>query len=171
MDISILDDLLLFMSKIDGSEEFYYISQNFLKTNSNPNIDNGILYKAIQKIVKDGYVEYNESGSYNESIFGGINVRTTYIISFDGLVFISQGGYQGQMDRIQKSQNERQNLENENRLLRIEQAHFAKITVRLTWVVAISAVLPSIYALFQILEYFGFFEKSNGIILGCCSCC
>ena len=87
--------------------------------------------------------------------------------AFEGIIFIQQGGYRAQMDRNQRLQNERLNLEYENQLLRMEQRHLSRVTVRLTWVVAIAAVLPSIYAFFQILEYFGYFRTNAIKILYC----
>lgn len=109
---------------------------------------------ALNKLHKDGFVDYDfvvintHSGWSNEKL-------EAYTISFEGIIFANRGGYYTELERSQIERNERRNLDQENKLLREEQRYLAKVTVNLTWVVALAAVLPSVYAFFQILEYFG----------------
>lgn len=139
MDISILDDLLSYMSKIDSSQHSKKIVKQFLEENPNSTITQVVILKAIQKLYKDGYIDELEQNIP----FSTQGTFTTYTISFDGLVFLSEGGYNLRSKKIQ--------LE-EQRLYDVEKSQFVqqKWIHHLTWIIAIGTAVAAIYYGFQI---------------------
>lgn len=168
MEFDLLDQILVYLNDVREYSVFENIGKHFYGDGITK-MQKSNLNSALLKLLKDEFVLEDSFDEIRQNDLGEKRKYDVYAysISFEGIIFIQQGGYRAQMDRNQRLQNERLNLEYENQLLRMEQRHLSRVTVRLTWVVAIAAVLPSIYAFFQILEYFGYFRTNAIKILYC----
>ena len=91
MEFEILDAVLLCVSKIDGSANFNYIYEDMIKVSESYKEHDSLISSALQKLVKDEYIHENVKISENP-IFGGTTTSRAYYISFEGRVFLNQGG-------------------------------------------------------------------------------
>jgi len=147
MEFQILDELLGFLLTCKQHESTLI----WQEANENSNsffttLRADFFFDALNKLVKDGYVEKTSTVVGKGLIFD--QKWTEYHINFEGRVFISQGGYAAQQDRIRASENASAALLNEQR----RQAH--QILVLNRWVAA-GTIVAGVYALFEIGKTFG----------------
>ena len=151
--IKILDELLKYLVKTEH-DQFAYIRNDvndkseFLK-----DIGNSTLHSALLKLVKDGYVN-QESENTTDQIFNTPRTNHYYKISFKGLVFIKYGGYQNQLDKNQKKENEVSDLKSQQFAHSVSLFRLNRWLVTLTWVIAIGTFIAGIYYLIEILKAF-----------------
>lgn len=93
-----LDTVLKILSNIPD----YSVLNEYIKTEA-VKIDKSLVYSNVQlvldKLVRDEYVELNEPvGPYD----GNNKSKRRYQITFEGLVFIEQGGYNKQLEITNK---------------------------------------------------------------------
>ena len=160
MELELLDVLLRNFLAINNSSETMVILPDF-KSKKYLGFNEKTIQSALEKLLKDEFITHTSGTKSNRPQF----MIGLYKITFEGLVFIQQGGYVGQMDRNQRLQNERQDLEALNRNLVLESHKMARINTRLTYWVASGAVVAAIAAVFQILQYFGVSAPCLGCLI------
>ncbi len=152
--IKILDELLKYL-EITEFRTFAEMKNDandksvFLK-----DIDNFIFKSALLKLVKDGYViKYIENTT--DKIFNTPQINNYYDISFEGLFFINNGGYEKQNAENLKKETEYENIQ-------IEQRKQASDLVRLNRWLVFGAIVVAIDSVLNILHFFCvYFETSN----------
>ena len=153
-NLKILDELLLLLSKTNESEFAYII--NDINNNSEylKEIDSYILHSAILKLVKDGYVNKKTKNS-TDKIFKTPRDYDYYTISFEGIIFLQNGGYQNEYQKNQKEQIEYSELKKKQSLLEEKQVSNQFQIVVLTWIIALGTLIAGLYYIHEILAFFG----------------
>lgn len=131
-----LDIVLLCLEKHHSERHHNFISIAGILQEEHPEIDFGEIQSALNKLVKDGYVEIREVG--RESI-----TDIYYMITFEGRIWKEQGGYQ-----CEKKENDRINA------LADAQQEASVRMVLLTRIVAIGTSVAAIYYLLEVVKYF-----------------
>lgn len=155
MELEILDALLKYL-KDTNHNTFQHIKSDvknksaFLK-----DIDDKILYSALLKLVKDDYVyeDFQKIGSLSGNV---------YNISFEGIFFINNGGYEKEHQNNQKAEIESAELKKRQFLLEEKHSSIQGQIVFLTLIIAIGTLIPAVYYIIEILKFFG--------VLTSCSC-
>lgn len=140
MELKILDALLTYL-KDTNHNTFQFIKSDvknksaFLKE-----IDDKTLYSALLKLVKDDYVyeDFQKIGTLNGNL---------YNISFEGLSFISEGGY---VSRKERNQSQDKKLND----IAILQSFQQRWILRLTWIIGLGTLVAGVYYLIEILKFF-----------------
>ena len=134
MLIDILDGILTY---IRANSKF--ATEDDIKGNM-PEREKHYFERAILMIEKDGYVF-----SKDKSIPSGS--RTTFYISFEGLVFLEQGGYRGEYER---------NLSEAARLASLEsrQAQAERNLLILNSLIAFGTLVAAVYYVLEILRHY-----------------
>ena len=153
-NINILDALLKYL-EITNFRTFAEMRNDanekseFLK-----DIDNFIFKSALLKLVKDGYaIEYSETTT--DRIFGGEKTNYYFDISFEGIFFIKNGGYENEFQKNQKQQIEYSSLQKKQSLLEQKQLKIQSQLVLLTLIVALGTLIAGLYYILEILAFFG----------------
>jgi len=152
--IKILDELLKYLTETEHNQFAYIRNDVNDKSEFLKDIDNSTLHSALLKLVKDGYVNM-ESENSTDRLFNKPKTDYFYKISFEGLVFIKNLGYQNQLDENQKKQNEVSDLKSEQFAHSVSLVRLNRWLVILTWVIATGAFVAGIYYLIEILKAFG----------------
>lgn len=159
-NIKILDELIKYL-KVTKFRTFVEIrndaneKSNFLK-----DIDNFIFKSAVLKFVKDGYViEYSEITT--DRIFGGQITNYSYDISFEGIFFIKNGGYENGYQKNQKQQIEYSELKKKQSLLEEKQVSNQFQIVVLTWIIALGTIIAGVYYILEIFAFFGILQSQK----------
>jgi hypothetical protein len=160
-ELEILDGILKYLLN-NGNNSFSSIKDDDkLKNEFSQEVENNTLASAFDKLVKDGYVNVNEQTR-------GINMNKTpyvvecYNISFEGIFFINNGGYEKEHENNQKAEIESAELKRRQFLLEEKHSSIQGQIVFLTLVIAIGTLIPAVYYIIEILEFFG--------VLNSCSC-
>lgn len=152
--IKILDELLKYLS-ITEHTQFVYIRNDINnKSEYLKDIDNFTLHSALIKLEKDGYVN-TESKDSIDPLFKSPRKDHYYKISFEGLVFIKNGGYESEYQKNQKEQIEYSELKKKQSLLEEKQVSNQFQIVVLTWIIALGTLIAGLYYILEILEFFG----------------
>lgn len=152
--IKILDELLKYLTETEHTEFGRIRNETIEKSEFLKDIGNSTLHSALLKLVKDGYVN-QDSENTTDQIFNTPRTNHYYKISFEGLVFIKNGGYQNQNDEIQRKQNELSDLKSQQSAHSISLVRLNRWLVILTWVIAIGTFVAGIYYMIEILKAFG----------------
>jgi len=100
----------------------------------------------LNKLINEGYVEFEVQEKMSRGISGHKNTETFYQITFDGQEFIERGGYTRQRQVDLKFASEEENLKTlENRLKK-------KTVIQNRWLVAIGSV-AAVYYLLEIVKF------------------
>lgn len=153
--IKILDELLKYLVETEHNQFAYIRNDVNDKSDFLKNIDNRTLHSALLKLVKDGYVN-QESEKTTDQIFNTPRTDHYYRISFEGLVFIKNGGYENHYAKIQMKENELSDLKSQQSRHSTALVRLNRWLVILTWVIAIGTLVAGIYYLIEILKSFGF---------------
>ncbi|WP_026452135.1 hypothetical protein [Aequorivita capsosiphonis] len=151
--LKILDEILRYLSKTEHTQ-FAYIrndineKSSFLKA-----IDNATLHSAILKLVKDGFVN-QESEKTTDPLFNSPRTNNYYRISFEGLFFIKEGGYENQNQETKKKEIEYGKIQSEQKRQARNLVRLNYWLVVLTWVIAIGTFVAALYYLMEILKFF-----------------
>lgn len=117
-------------------------------------IDNFIFKSALLKLVKDGYVtEYSKNTT--DKIFNTPRTDYFYDISFEGICFINNGGYEFEYRKSQTQQIEYSDLQKRQSLLEEKQLKIQSQLVFLTFLVALGTLIAGLYYVLEILSFFG----------------
>ena len=152
--IKILDELLKYLTETEYNKWIGIRNDTLKKSDFLKDIGNSTLHSALLKLVKDEYVNQDSENTTNQ-IFNTPRTNHYYKISFEGLVFIKNGGYQNQNDEIQRKQNELSDLKSQQSAHSISLVRLNRWLVILTWVIAIGTFVAGIYYLIEILKAFG----------------
>ena len=155
MEQKILDDLLVFL-KETKCDTFYSIESEIKnKSVILKDINSKMLHSALLKLVKDDYVfeNYRNIGSLS---------GYTYNISFEGIFFINNGGYEKEHQNNQKTEIESAEMKKRQFLLEEKHSSIQFQLLVLTWVIAIGTSVAAIYYLLEVLKFLG--------VLTSCSC-
>ncbi|MCD8423649.1 hypothetical protein [Tenacibaculum finnmarkense] len=145
--IKILDELLKYMTETNH-DKFNQIrhdvndKSDFLK-----DVDNPTLHSALLKLVKDGYVN-RESEDSIDPLFKTPRTDYFYKISFEGLVFIKNGGYHNYYEKTRMKENELSDLKS-------QQSRHSTHLVFLTWLIALGTLIAGVYYILEILKTLG----------------
>lgn len=127
--------------------EFHEIF-NFSKDKSNVlvDLDAKKFKEALLKLNKDGNIRIETIQKENR-IFKSVDISHKYFITFEGILFLSNGGY--------KSFEENKIKENDEiKLLKQQQKQLEKKNLILTVLIAIGALVAAVYYLIEIYKYF-----------------
>lgn len=151
MEQKILDELLVFL-KETKCDTFYSIESEIKnKSVILKDINSKILHSALLKLVKDDYVFENYR---NIGPLSGY----TYNISFDGIFFITNGGYHQALLEAQRKENDYDDL-------KTEQRRQSASLVRLNRWMVFGAIVVAIDSILNILHFFGvYFDTSNFLL-------
>ena len=153
-NIKILDELLKYLEITDFRTFAEMRNDANEKSEFLKDIDNFIFKSALLKLVKDGYViEYSET--ITDRIFGGEKTNYSYDISFEGIFFIKNGGYENEYRKNQKEQIEYSELKKKQYLLEEKQVSNQFQIVVLTWIIALGTLIAGLYYVLEILDFFG----------------
>ncbi len=88
-ELKLLDDILKVLK--DHTQENLLTQENafILAEKGLHKDDSRLIYTVINKLVKDGYVEFKSLDENSKLIQG-------YLLTFEGLIFINKGGYKWQ---------------------------------------------------------------------------
>ncbi len=160
-EFKILDGILRYLLK-NGNKSFTYIKEDSqLKSEFAVDIDNNTLASAFVKLVKDKYVNINEQtiGLKMDNSPRNINY---YNISFEGIIFIKNDGYEKEHQNNQKIEIESAEMKKRQFLLEEKHSSIQFQLLVLTWVIAIGTSVAAIYYLLEVLKFLG--------VLTSCSC-
>lgn len=153
-ELEILDGILKYLLN-NGNKTFSFIKDDEnLKSAFSHKVENNTLESAFVKLVKDGYVNVNEQTR-------GMNMNKTpyvvecYNISFEGIFFINNGGYEKEHQNNQKAEIESAELKKRQFLLEEKHSSIQGQIVFLTLVIAIGTLIPAVYYIIEILKFFG----------------
>ena len=152
--LNILDDLLRYLLITKHNQFNSFVQDKDNKTILLNLIDNSILHSALLKLVKDGYVNQN-SDNVTDRIFGTTKTDHYFKISFEGTVFIENGGYENEYQKTQKEQNDYSELKKKQSLLEEKQISNQFQIVVLTWIIALGTLIAGLYYVLEILDFFG----------------
>ena len=153
--IKILDELLKYLVETEHNEFAYIRNDVNNKSDFLKNIDNRTLHSALLKLVKDGYVN-QESEKTTDRIFNTPRTDYYYRISFEGLVFIKNGGYHYQYQKNQTLENLKNEMTERQNALELKQSRVQGQIAFLTWIIALGTLIAGVYYLIEILKAFGF---------------
>ncbi|MFE3872203.1 hypothetical protein ACFX5F_13320 [Flavobacterium sp. ZS1P70] len=153
MENKILDELLKYLLETDYDEFAHIRNDANKKSDFLKNIDNAILKSALLKLVKDGYVNQNSENT-TDQLFDTPRTNYFYNISFEGRVFIKNGGYENQNRENQKKENWNNEMTERQNALEEQQSSNQFQLVLLTWVIAIGTLVAAAYYLIEILKFF-----------------
>lgn len=147
MELEILDALLKYLK--DTKHNTFTSIANDAKKESEflKGIEDKTLHYALLKLVKDNYVnqDFQKIGTLNGNL---------YEISFEGLSFISEGGYVLREKRNRLQDKKLNDIE-------ITQSLQQKWILRLTWVIGIGTLVAGVYYLIEILKFFGILKTCH----------
>ena len=151
METDILDEILNYLLYVQKQPKPYQvgkdkIDQSFMK------YEKGFFKAAVNKLIKEGYVIMLKN--VNEQVISQKYVAGLFDITFDGIIFIINGGYHAQQRRIERDNNNFQELQ-------VRQDALAKSTFRLTVVIAIGTSIAGVYYFLYILDFFGILKAST----------
>jgi hypothetical protein len=152
--LNILDDLLRYLSITKHNQFNSFVQDKDNKTILLNLIDKSILHSALLKLVKDGYVN-TESDNSIDPLFKSPKKDHYYKISFEGMVFIENGGYENEYRKNQKEQIEYSDLQKRQSLLEDKQLKTQNQLVFLTFLVALGTLIAGLYYVLEILDFFG----------------
>lgn len=153
-NIKILDELLKYLEITDFRTFAEMRNDANKKSEFLKDIDNFIFKSALLKLVKDGYViEYSET--ITDRIFGGEKTNYSYDISFEGIFFIKNGGYENEYQKNQIQQIEYSDLQKKQSDLELKQLKIQSQLVLLTLIVALGTLIAGLYYILEILAFFG----------------
>jgi DNA-binding PadR family transcriptional regulator len=141
MELEILDALLTYLKKTN-SNTFQFIKRDIKnKSELLKGIDEKTLTSALSKLYKDDFInkDLQEIGTLKGHL---------YEITFEGLSFISEGGYV-----LRKERNQLQDKKLND--IAIVQAFQQKWIHVLTWVIGVGTLVSAIYYFLEILKIFG----------------
>ena len=152
----ILDHLLLVL-KVTENEDFATIRMEANElTDVLKEVDNGTLRAALLKLVKDGFVDQTSING-TDRIFNTPVIHNTFQISFEGLVFIENGGYHSRMKENQRKENAYVDLQTEQRKQ-------SASLVRLNRWIVFGAIVVAIDSILNILHFFGVYYDTTNCI-------
>lgn len=160
--IKILDDLLKYLVETEYNEFAYIRNDVNDKSEFLKNIDNRTLHSALLKLVKYGYVN-QESEKTTDRLFNTPRTDHYYRISFEGLVFIKNGGYENEFHKSQSIESLKNEMIQRQNDLEEKQSRNQTQLVVLTWVIALGTLIAGVYYFLEILGFFGTFscDKKN----------
>jgi hypothetical protein len=140
-ELEILDAILTYLKDTEYNTFQFIKSDIKNKSAFLKEIDDKTLRSALLKLVKDDYVhkDFQKIGTLSGDL---------YEISFEGLSFISEGGYVSRMERNQTQDKKLNDIA-------ILQSSQQKWILRLTWVVGLATLVAGVYYLIEILKFFG----------------
>lgn len=160
MEIKLLDDILKYLIYIQKAEKPYIVGSNKID-NSFINIDNNLFKSAILKLKNDNYIYFGNNVKLeiinNRTIAGLINM------SFEGIMFINQGGYQSYYNKLQIEQNLMSDLKSEQRIHSSALVRLNRWMVGLTIFVAIGTLIAGVYYVLEILSFFGILTSQKNL--------
>lgn len=162
MEIKLIDDLLSYFYIKMESFSFFEMYQSIKDEPDFLEIDPDFIKTAIDKLVKDGFVDITTS-DIGENIFPNNprRIKTTYKISFEGIIFHLEGGYREMITNSKKSDLDAKNYREEASVLQKRLYSLQKTNTRLTYLIAAGALIASVYSGFEIAHYFGCFSETN----------
>lgn len=144
-EISDLDDVLAYMAGPFGTHHITFdeILSHFQKDARWQN-QGYYLTKVMNKLSKDGYIEYSDKEDYDRSKVYAIktNIRA-YSITWDGIYFLKLGGYKKEIE----SKNKLQTIEGDLKKLQVR-------TYVLTLIIMAGTSIAAIYYILEILKDF-----------------
>lgn len=156
MEIKLLDDILKYLLHIQKAEKPYIvglkpIDSSFIK------IDNSFFKSAILKLLKDDYIYLGNNVELKN--INNLSIAGLIEITFDGIIFINQGGYQNYYNKLLIEQNLISEIKDEQRRHSKALVHLNRWMVGLTIVVAIGTLIAAIYYLVEIFSFFGILKN------------
>lgn len=158
----ILDELLKYLSVTEHTQFAYIRNDANKKSEFLKDIDNSTLHSALLKLVKDDYVNTEMEDSI-DPIFKSPRKDQYYKISFEGLVFINNGGYENLYYENQKQKSQFAELKKKQSLLEQKQVSNQFQIVLLTWIIAFGTIVAAVYYLFEILSFFGVLTSQKNV--------
>lgn len=152
--LNILDDLLRYLSITKHNQFNSFVQDKENKTILLNLIDKSILHSALLKLVKDGYVN-TESENSIDPLFKSPKKDHYYKISFEGMVFIENGGYENQNRENQRIENWNNEMTERQNALEKKQVSSQFQIVVLTWIIALGTLIAGLYYVLEILDFFG----------------
>lgn len=148
IELKILDELLRTLLISNSIKWDKIMNETIDRCQYFENVEQYTFQMALLKLSKDDYVMITNK-NVNEPI------KSDFRISFEGIVFIKNGGYITQLDKNQMQQNL-------NDFLKSQQTRHSKILVRLNYWLVFGAILVAIDSIMNILHFFGvYFDTSN----------
>ena len=152
-NLKILDEFLKYLENTEFRTFTTIRNDTIENSDFLKDIDNFILKSALLKLVKDGYVlQYTENTI--DRIFNKSVTNHYYDISFEGLFFIKNGGYENEYHKNQKAEIESAELKKRQFLLEEKHSSIQGQIVFLTFLVALGTLIAGLYYILEILAFF-----------------
>ena len=152
MEIKLLDDILKYLLYIQRAEKPYVVGSNPVDS-SFIKIDNNLFKSAILKLQKDDYIYFGNNVELKN--ITNLHIAGLIEISFDGIIFINQGGYHQALKEAQRKENVYDDLQTEQKKQAIS-------LLRLNRWLVFGAIVVAIDSILNILIFFGvYFDTSN----------
>ena len=149
METDILDEILNYLLYVQKHPKPYQIGQNKIDQ-SFIKYERMFFRSAILKLIKEEYIYLGKKVNIEmispSFIAGGID------ITFDGIIFIINGGYHAQQRRLERENNNFQELQ-------VRQDALANQTFWLTVVIAGGTTVAGVYYFLYILDFFGILKS------------
>ena len=160
MEIEILDTLLRYLLDNSNNSFSFIKNDDKLKSKFSQEVENDTLSSALLKLVKDEYVNSHlKSVGFNSD--ESLKTVEHYNISFEGIFFIKNGGYENQIRMNKKKENENIALQKKQFLLEDKHSSYQFQLTLLTWVVVFGTVVAGIYYTIEVLKFFGFLNSCS----------
>ena len=154
IELKILDELLRTLLVSNSVKYDKIINETIDRCEFLKDVEKYIFESALLKLSKDSYV-FETNKYINEPL------KSDFNISFEGIVFIKNGGYRQEALVAQRK-------EDAYALLNVEQKLHASSLLRvnerlasLTWIIAIGTGIAAAYYLLEILVFFGFLQSQK----------
>ncbi|MBA0883599.1 hypothetical protein [Flavobacterium undicola] len=147
-ELKILDEILKTLSISDSVKWFEIMNETLDRCEFLKDVDHFTFQVALLKLVKDDYVIETNKDIDNPK-------KTHYNISFEGLFFIKNGGYENQNLKSHQVEMEVVEMKKMQSLLEAKNASLQVQLVVLTYLIAFGTLVAAIYYLLEVLAFLG----------------
>jgi len=153
-ELKILDELLTTLLVSNSVKHDKIINETIYRCQYLENVEQYTFQMALLKLSKDDYVMLTNI-NVNEPI------KSDFRISFEGIVFNKNGGYEKQNKKNLQMETEVSEIEKRQSALESKNTSLQYQLVVLTYLIAFGTLLSSIYYLLEVLAFFGVLQSKK----------
>lgn len=153
-ELKILDELLRTLLVSNSLKYKNIINKTIDRCKFLNEVETYTFESALLKLSKDGYVlETNKVINYP--------LQSDFNISFEGIVFIKDDGYEKQSQRTRQKEIEVSEIASRQSALELKNTRLQAQLVVLTCLISFGTLLSAIYYLLEILAFFGLLQSQK----------
>ena len=154
IELKVLDDLLRTLLVSNSFKYSKIINETIDRCDFLKNVQTYIFESALLKLSKDCYV-------LETNIVINYPIQSHFNISFEGIVFIKNGGYEKQYQQTQQKEIEFYEMMNRQSALESKNTLFQAQLVVLTYLIAFGTLVAAIYYLLEVLAFLGVLQTQK----------